>query len=111
MARGSAGEYGHPHAHLEVIEDERVQVRRARVRPRVARPAAPRADARTARRAARSAAQIVGEPVVGGELLAAGDLQSLKPPGSDRFLCKVRRGRPGAPGRRPAAERRRAPLG
>ena len=34
--------------------------------------------------------QIVGEPVVGGELLAAGDLQSLKPPGSDRFLCKVR---------------------
>ena len=42
----------------------------------------------------RALAQIVGEPVVGGELLAAGDLQSLKPPGSDRFLCKVR---PGAP--------------
>ena len=34
--------------------------------------------------------QIVGEPVVGGELLAAGDLQSLKPPGSDRFLCKFK---------------------
>ena len=94
MARGSAGEYGHPHAHLEVIEDERVQVR-VSARARDTRPARPLRGLTRARATTRRAlAQIVGEPVVGGELLAAGDLQSLKPPGSDRFLCKVR---PGAP--------------